>query len=290
MSDRIIIKNTTSEANLSNIQSEDILNGEMLLVRETDKESLYCKNTNNEISKIHRITDCGGFSITTTTPEYEAVDLGLPSGLLWANKNIGAKTEDDTGLYFQWGDTVGYTLSQVGVDKQFADDWSDYKFGVYPDFTKYNSTDGLTTLEAADDAARVNMGSDWKIPTENDFIELINNTDIRAIIPETSEEQEGYLRSETEFTVVNNGRVNSLKFYNKNNHDRFIIIPVNGNLVWGNIENVNINCTLISSTLSNSIEAYSAFSFTVFDGTMENIGGYSYRYNGVPIRAVKQQQ
>ena len=36
-------------------------------------------------------------------PEYEAVDLGLPSGLLWAKKNIGAKAEEDTGLYFQWG-------------------------------------------------------------------------------------------------------------------------------------------------------------------------------------------
>ena len=53
------------------------------------------------------------------------VDLGLPSGLLWAKKNLGAATEEDAGLYFQWGDTQGYTAEQVGVDKEFASDFSD---------------------------------------------------------------------------------------------------------------------------------------------------------------------
>ena len=46
---------------------------------------------------------------------YDYVDLGLPSGLLWATKNIGANTEEEAGLYFQWGDTQGYTAEQVGV-------------------------------------------------------------------------------------------------------------------------------------------------------------------------------
>lgn len=39
----------------------------------------------------------------------QAIDLGLPSGLMWANMNVGAEKETDYGLYFQWGDTVGYT-------------------------------------------------------------------------------------------------------------------------------------------------------------------------------------
>lgn len=38
---------------------------------------------------------------------YNAIDLGLPSGLLWADRNIGASTEEDSGLYFQWG-SVNY--------------------------------------------------------------------------------------------------------------------------------------------------------------------------------------
>ena len=41
--------------------------------------------------------------------EYKAIDLGLPSGRLWADRNVGAEKETDYGLYFQWGDTVGYT-------------------------------------------------------------------------------------------------------------------------------------------------------------------------------------
>lgn len=122
------------------------------------------------------------FSTTNATimPEkhvektYEHVDLGLPSGILWAKCNIGADTETDAGLYFQWGDTQGYTADQVGVDKIF--DWAHYKFGTEDNLTKYNSTDGLTTLQLADDAAHANMGEDWKVPTEVQYQELKENT------------------------------------------------------------------------------------------------------------------
>lgn len=46
---------------------------------------------------------------------YEYVDLGLPSGTLWAKWNVGATSETDTGLYFAWGETQGYTADQVGT-------------------------------------------------------------------------------------------------------------------------------------------------------------------------------
>ena len=46
---------------------------------------------------------------------HEYVDLGLPSGTLWAKCNVGAETETDYGLYFQWGDTQGYTADQIGT-------------------------------------------------------------------------------------------------------------------------------------------------------------------------------
>lgn len=105
---------------------------------------------------------------------YEYVDLGLPSGILWAKCNIGADTETDAGLYFQWGDTRGYTADQVGVDKIF--NWDNYTFGTRDNLTKYNSTDGLTTLQLADDAAYANMGEDWRMPTKEEYQELIDNT------------------------------------------------------------------------------------------------------------------
>ena len=73
---------------------------------------------------------------------YDYVDLGLPSGTLWATCNVGASKASDAGLYFQWGDTQGYTKEQIGIvdgKKKFALDWSDYKWGVNPNFTKYSA-------------------------------------------------------------------------------------------------------------------------------------------------------
>ena len=106
---------------------------------------------------------------------FEYVDLGLPSGTLWATMNVGASKASDAGLYFQWGDTVGYTADQVGTGdgkKAFASDESDYKFGVYPNYTKYTTTGA--TLDLEDDAANANMGGNWHMPTPTQIQELLN--------------------------------------------------------------------------------------------------------------------
>ena len=106
---------------------------------------------------------------------FEYVDLGLPSGTLWAAMNVGASKASDYGLYFQWGDTIGCTKDQVGKDKQF--NWSDYKWNPSGDrdtFTKYKTTGA--TLELEDDAANKNMGGDWHMPTPEQIQELIDNT------------------------------------------------------------------------------------------------------------------
>lgn len=106
---------------------------------------------------------------------FEYVDLGLPSGTLWAKCNVGASNPLDYGLYFQWGDIKGYTKGQVGKDKQFT--WDDYKFNPSGDgytFTKY-ATKG-ETLDLEDDAANANMGGDWHMPTPEQIQELIDNT------------------------------------------------------------------------------------------------------------------
>ena len=96
---------------------------------------------------------------------HEYVYLGLPSGTLWAKKNIGANIETETGLYFAWGETQGYTLSQIGTDKSFTRQDYKYYLNLLTPFSKYNKTDNLTTLESGDDAAVVNMGGDWRMPT-----------------------------------------------------------------------------------------------------------------------------
>lgn len=93
----------------------------------------------------------------------------MPSGTLWATENI----KDDNGneLYFAWGETQGYTAEQVGTAKNFT--WDDYAFGNPP--SKYNGTDGSTVLVSGDDAAAVNWGEEWKMPTKEQFNELISS-------------------------------------------------------------------------------------------------------------------
>ena len=107
---------------------------------------------------------------------HEYVDLGLPSGTLWAKMNVGATTEKEAGLYFAWGETQGYAASQVGTDKNFS--WSDYTLTEDSGSTmsKYNTTDGKMILDLEDDAAHVSMGGDWHMPNRAQCIELLKET------------------------------------------------------------------------------------------------------------------
>ena len=98
---------------------------------------------------------------------HKFVDLGLPSGLLWAETNIGAETAADDGDYFAWGETKAKNSYS----------WSTYSWGTSDsDIFKYNDTDSLTTLESTDDAATVNWGECCRTPTASELEEL-NNSD-----------------------------------------------------------------------------------------------------------------
>ncbi len=88
------------------------------------------------------------------------VDLGLPSGTLWATCNVGANSPEEYGDYFAWGE----------VKPKTEYNYSNYNKNLE---TKY-SEDGLTTLEATDDAATQNWGGDWRMPTKEEFDELKN--------------------------------------------------------------------------------------------------------------------
>lgn len=92
------------------------------------------------------------------------VDLGLDSKVLWAACNIGAATEADDGGCYSWGETTtkgNYT-------------WKTYKYydASTSTFTKYNSTDGKTTLDVEDDAASMNWGTVCRMPTSEELYEL----------------------------------------------------------------------------------------------------------------------
>ena len=111
--------------------------------------------------------------------DHEYVDLGLPSGTLWATCNVGANAPEEYGDYFAWGETE---------PKDYYD-WSTYQYcnGSYNTLTKYCSnsnygyigfTDSITTLLSEDDAATANWGADWRMPTKEEWQELYNNTTV----------------------------------------------------------------------------------------------------------------
>ena len=119
------------------------------------------------------------YDTSKDTPEY--VDLGLPSGLKWADRNIGASNPEDYGVYFAQGETEPKTDYS----------WNTYKWGSSKDLlTKYctNSsyglngfTDNKTSLDLEDDAAHMNWSGEWRMPTKADFEELINNTNLERV-------------------------------------------------------------------------------------------------------------
>ena len=194
---------------------------------------------------------------------FEYVDLGLPSGTLWATMNVGASKPSDAGLYFQWGDTVGYTAEQVGIGegkKEFALDWSDYKFGIYPNFTKYTTTGA--TLELEDDAAHVYMGGDWHMPTPIQISELLNNT------TNTWTTQDGV-----------NGRL----FTSKKDGTKSIFIPAAGYAWDGSVQDSGDGGGVLSSVLNAGDVDFGQNLFFVSGSVFL---GNGVRYGGLSVRGV----
>ena len=110
---------------------------------------------------------------TGTENGHTWVDLGLPSGLKWASNNVGATAPEDYGNYYAWGETAPKTDYS----------WATYKYanGAGEKLTKYCTdasygdngfTDNKTTLDPEDDAAYVNWGAKWRMPTDAEWTEL----------------------------------------------------------------------------------------------------------------------
>ena len=115
----------------------------------------------------------------TAIDGHEYIDLGLPSGTLWATTNIGAETPEDYGNYYAWGETE--PTNTIGY-------WETYKFfGGYDDitvepmFTRYYDGDINTYLLPEDDAATANWGSNWQMPSNEQIRELIDEANTTSV-------------------------------------------------------------------------------------------------------------
>ena len=148
---------------------------------------------------------------------YNMVDLGLPSGLLWADRNVGATSPEDAGLYFAYGDTTGYTAEQVTngehvFDKASYWDWDSNT----QSYIKYNEK-GMY-LQPEDDAVMVHMGSEYRMPTGTDFNELVNYT-TRTVIDMNNNEYTG----DDVYNIDYNTLLKGVKIIGTNGN--FIFIP-----------------------------------------------------------------
>ena len=148
--------------------------------------SFFFNSSNYYISFCNRLY---GRNVRAVRPSqnHAYVDLGLPSGLLWATCNVGADNPEDYGDYFAWGETT----------TKGTYDWSNYQYNnggyedglgnFFPNLTKYCNnpdigyngfTDNLTTLLPEDDAVTANWGGNWRMPTQAEFQELLDNTTV----------------------------------------------------------------------------------------------------------------
>ena len=220
--------------------------------------------------------------------------MGLPSRLKWAKCNIGATNEEETGLYFQWGDTQGYTAEQVGDGEGLkAFSWADYKFsidGSSSNFSKYNASDSKKVLDTEDDAAHVNMGGNWRMPTFEEYKELCLNTDI-YLVPTEGEEIQGTAQEQSGSVIINwasqtEGTLKGVKFYKKDDKQTYMFVPASGVALDGAVRYVGEDGGLWTSSLNCSDVQYAwSFGFDAYHGGV----GSEHRYDGVPVRGVLAQ-
>lgn len=206
----------------------------------------------------------------TTTSDYAYVDLGLPSGTLWATYNIGATKPEEFGDYFAWGETE---------PKEFYD-WSTYKYattnekGSLDSITKYNTNekygivDSLSTLLPADDAATINWGSEWRMPTNEEHRELVE---------------------ECQYQMTEVNGVYGVKFTGKNGNSVFF--PAAGYRNGSDVYYEGGDGYYWSSSLNEEYEDYARYlNFYEKDVYWGSSNYLDYRLNGFSVRAVRVQK
>lgn len=104
-----------------------------------------------------------------------SIDLGLPSGTIWACCNIGASAPEEVGDFFAWGETS--TKEEYnGNTYKWCKNGNVFKMTKYCTNGDFGNVDNKTSLDVEDDAAYVNWGDQWRMPTEDQLMELMRNT------------------------------------------------------------------------------------------------------------------
>lgn len=200
--------------------------------------------------------------------QQKIVDLGL--SVKWADCNLGAKSPEETGDFYAWGETEVAPFNSL-VFYKWGEIWERASGEHFLHYTKYNVNkdygvvDGKTRLDPEDDAAHVKLGGKWRMPTREEIIELAENC--------------------TKTDCVQKG-INGVMFKSKKNGNT-IFLPFAGYRVDGTVQYKGERCMIWASDLATnfngcarSLELYkgaSGFGCNGFD---------TERYFGLPIRPV----
>ena len=198
----------------------------------------------------------------------DVVDLGLTSGTLWMKYNIGATSETDYGLYFQWGDTVGYTGDEAKAHSTWSTcpgngSNSSYNSTSISAWDKEHLTNGVLNTNV--DAAYVHTEGKAKIPTREQCQELLNETNHSWV------------------TNYNGTGIKGMKFVSKKDSSKYIFITASGFAWDGSFNGVGDYGGLWSSSVDTS-DAQSADRLDFVSGIYGV--GVSYRSGGMCVRGI----
>ncbi len=194
------------------------------------------------------------------------IDLGLPSGLLWASCNVGATAPEEFGDYFAWGETQ---------PKSSDNSLSNYKWWVIDSVGRiwlikyctvsdcgYNGfVDNLTVLESDDDAATVNIGGDARTPKKEEWQELIDNATFK-------------------WTTVNGVKGQLIKGKNGNS----IFLPAAGG--WEEDVEGGGECGIYWTSSISDVYQSSAWSYMFFGSDDGHLDYALWRHKGTSVRSV----
>ena len=198
----------------------------------------------------------------SSIPTMEFVDLGLPSGTMWAKCNIGATSESDYGDYFMWGSTTPNTASEcTWTNAPFNGGNTDYNAEAFNKVK--NTVCPKDILAKGYDVAYKTTNGAARMPTKAEFDELLNGT--------------------TNAWVTING-VNGRKFTSKTDTSKYIFIPAAGYRSGGSVDSVGDSGDVWSSSLDTSYPGRAwNLDFGSDSCSLSNLN----RHNGWSVRAVR---
>lgn len=219
----------------------------------------------NEVSFTTEVNGSGGNNGGGVVNGHSFIDLGLPSGTLWATCNVGADTPEDYGDYFSWGE----------LSNKESYNWNTYSYsnGNGNQLTKYCSdshygyngfTDTLSILQEADDVAKEIWGNGWQMPSQQEWYELM---------------------SYCSHCWTNQNNVNGILFTSPNGGSLFF--PSAGYY----FENEVVNAEAVGYYWSNSINIGAPmYSRGINFSSNDYVVGSMWRCYGIPVRPVRKTE